>query len=206
TRSKRDWSSDVCSSDLLKEAATIPLVGLTAWTCLISFAEIKKDDRVLIQAGAGGVGSFSIQLAKNKGSRVAVTSSGDNVDLLRELGADQVINDENENFEDVLGSIGVVLDTVGGENQNRSFNVLKKGVVLTLTTTKPDEKLVKEYDVKAYQVSMKRDADILNQISDLIEKVKIRPVVKTIFDLSEVKEAHKISESGHARGKIVLRI
>ena len=190
----------------MKEAATIPLVGLTAWTCLISFAEIKKDDRVLIQAGAGGVGSFSIQLAKNKGSRVAVTSSGDNVDLLKELGADQVINYENENFEDVLGSIDVVLDTLGGENQNRSFNVLKKGVVLTLTTTKPDEKLVKEYDVKAYQVSMKRDADILNQISDLIEKVKIRPVVKTIFDLSEVKEAHKISESGHARGKIVLRI
>src|SRR5690625_2973989 len=189
-----------------EEAASIPLVGLTAWTCLISFAEIKKDDRVLIQAGAGGVGSFSIQLAKNKGSRVAVTSSGDNVDLLKELGADQVINYENENFEDVLGSIDVVLDTLGGENQNRSFNVLKKGVVLTLTTTKPDEKLVKEYDVKAYQVSMKKDADILNQISDLIEKVKIRPVVKTIFDLSEVKEAHKISESGHARGKIVLRI
>src|SRR5699024_7315570 len=187
----------------LKEAATIPLVGLTAWTCLISFAEIKKDARVLIQAGAGGVGSFSIQLAKNKGSRVAVTSSGDNVDLLKELGADQVINYKNENIEDDLGSIDVVLDTLGGENQNRSVNVLKKGVVLTLTTTKPDEKLVKEYDVKAYQVSMKRDADILNQISDLIEKVKIRPVVKTIFDLSEVKEAHKISESGHPRGKIV---
>lgn len=189
-----------------EEAASIPLVGLTAWTCLISFAEIKQDDRVLIQAGAGGVGSFAIQLAKAKGCWVAATSSGDNVDLLKELGADQVINYEKENFEDVLDPVDVVLDTLGGEIQKRSFKVLKKDGVLTSTTVKPDEKLAKEYDVKAYQVSMKRDADILNEITDLIEAVKIRPVVETIFDLSEVKEAHKISESGHARGKIVLRV
>src|SRR5699024_12400422 len=114
------------------DAATIPLVGLRVWSFLIRLAELKNDDRLLVRAGAGGVGSLSIQLAKNKGSRVAVTSSGENVVLLKELGAAQVINYENENFDDVLGSIDVVLDTLGGENQNRSFNVLKKGVVLTL--------------------------------------------------------------------------
>lgn len=189
-----------------EEAASIPLVGLTAWTCLINIAQIKEGERVLIHAGAGGVGSFAIQLAKAKGCWVVATSSGENVGLLKELGADQVINYEEENFEEILDPVDVVLDTLGGEIQNRSFKVLKKGGRLTSTTTAPDESLAKEYDVKAYQVSMERDGEILNKITNLIEKVKIRPVVEKILDLSDVKEAHKISQSGHSRGKIVLRI
>src|SRR5699024_2474750 len=145
-----------------EEAASIQLVGLTAWTCLISFAEIKQDDRVLIQAGAGGVGSVAIQLAKAKGRWVAATSSGDNVDLVKEVGAYQVSYYENGKFEDVRDPVDVVLDTLGGEIQKRSFKVLKKGGLLTSTTIKPDEKRAHGSDVKAYEVSMKRDADILN--------------------------------------------
>jgi len=189
-----------------EEAASIPLVGLTAWTCLINIAQVKKGERVLIQAGAGGVGSFAIQLAKATGCWVAATSSGENVGLLKELGADQVINYEEENFEEVLDPVDVVLDTLGGEIQNRSFKILKEGGRLTSTTTAPDENLAREYNVKAFQVSMERDADILDEITKLIEEVKIRPVIEEILDLSEVKKAHQESQTGHARGKIVLRI
>lgn len=189
-----------------EEAASIPLVGLTAWTCLINIAQVKKGERVLIQAGAGGVGSFAIQLAKAKGCWVAATSSGENVGLLKELGADQVINYEEENFEEVLDPVDVVLDTLGGEIQNRSFKILKEGGRLTSTTTTPDDNLAREYNVKAFQVSMERDGDILDEITKLIEEVKIRPVIEEILDLSEVKKAHQKSQTGHARGKIVLRI
>lgn len=100
----------------------------------------------------------------------------------------------------------MVLDTLGGEVQNRSFKVLKKGGRLASTTTAPDENLAKEHDVKTYQVAMSRDGESLEKIADLIEQGEIRPVVEKNLDLSEVKEGHQISQTGHARGKTVLKV
>lgn len=189
-----------------EEAGSIPLVGLTAWTSLIDKADIQKGERVLIQAGAGGVGSFGIQLAKAKGCWVAATASGKNVEFLKELGADQVIDYEKENFEEVLEPVDVVLDTLGGDIQDRSFNVLKKGGRLAATTTEPKEELAKKHDVKTYQVTMGRDGKVLAEIAKLIEDKKIRPVVEQVLDLSDIKEGHRISQTGHSKGKIVLKI
>lgn len=189
-----------------EEAASVPLVGLTAYTCLVDVANIKEGERVLVQGGAGGVGSFAIQLAKTYGCWVAATGSGKNVDFLKELGADQVINYEEETMEDVLSPVDVVLDTLGGDVQNRSFQVLKKGGRLTSTTTAPDVELAKKYEVNAYQVSMKHDGEYLAKISELLKSGKVQPVVEKVFNLSDVKEGHRISATGHARGKIVLKI
>nr|WP_240377180.1 NADP-dependent oxidoreductase [Bacillus piscicola] len=189
-----------------EEAASVPLVGLTAWTSLIDVANMKEGERVLVHAGAGGVGSFAIQLAKAHGCWVATTGSGKNIEFLKELGADQVINYEEENFEDVLSPVDVVLDTLGGEIQERSFHVLKKGGRLSSITTAPDEQLAKVHAVKTYHVSMGRDGDTLAKIAELLENGKIRPVVEKVLDLSDVQEAHRISETRHARGKIVLKV
>lgn len=189
-----------------QESASIPLVGLTAYTCLVNVADIQKGERVLIQGGAGGVGSFAIQLAKAYDCWVAATCSGQNVDFLKELGVDQVINYEKENFEDVLSPVDVVLDTLGGDVQNRSFEVLKKGGRITATTTAPDEDLAKKHEVEAHQVSMSHEGKHLEQIRKLLEDGTIKPVAKRIMDLSEAKEAHQLSQTGHVRGKIVLNI
>lgn len=189
-----------------EEAASIPLVGLTAWTSLVEIANIQRGERILIQAGAGGVGSFGIQLAKAMGCWVATTCSETNIDFLKELGADQVINYEKEKFEDLVDPVDVVLDTLGGDVQNRSFKVLKKGGRIASTTTAPDNELAKEHEVLAYQVTMGRDGEVLANIAKLIEEEKIRPVVEQVLDLSEVKEGHRISQTGHSRGKIVLKI
>ncbi|GAA0433806.1 NADP-dependent oxidoreductase [Lentibacillus halophilus] len=189
-----------------EEAASIPLAGLTAWTCLVDVAKITEGERVLIQGGAGGVGSFAIQLAKAYGCWVATTGSSKNTDFLKQLGADQVINYEEENFEDVLSPVDVVLETIGGDVQNRSFKVMKKGGRLTSTTTAPDEQLAKDYGVNAYQVSMGRDGETLQKMAELIEAEKIKPVVEHVMNLSDVKEGHRISATGHARGKIVLKV
>ncbi|TMN21671.1 NADP-dependent oxidoreductase [Lentibacillus cibarius] len=189
-----------------EEAASIPLVGLTAWTCLVDVAKMTAGERVFIQGGPGGVGSFAIQLAKAYGCWVATTGSGKNVDFLKQLGADQVINYEEENFEDVLSPVDIVLDTLGGDVQNRSFKVLKKGGRLTSTTTAPDEQLANDYEVNAYQVSMGRDGKTLAKIAELLESEKIKPVVEHVMNLSDVKEGHRMSATGHARGKIVLKV
>ena len=189
-----------------EEAASIPLVGLTAWTALIDKATIQSGERVLIQAGAGGVGSFGIQLAKAMGCWVAATCSGKNVEFLQELGADQVIDYEKVNFEDVLDPVDVVLDTLGGDIQDRSFKVLKQGGRIAATTTAPDEELAAKKDAKAYQVTMGRDGEVLTKIAKLIEDGKIHPVVEKVLPLSDAKEGHRISQTGHAKGKIVLKI
>lgn len=189
-----------------EEAASIPLVGLTAWTGLIEVADMKEGQRVLIQAGAGGVGSFAIQLAKAMGCWVAATCSTKNVEFLEKLGVDQIINYEVEKFEDVLDPVDIVLETMDGEIQNRSFKVVKKGGHLVSTNTAPDSMLAKKYDVNISSVIRGTDGDTLAKIGELLESGDIVPVVEKVFNLSEVKEAHNLIETGHSRGKIVLKI
>lgn len=189
-----------------EEAASIPLVGLTAWTGLIDTANMKASDRVLIQAGAGGVGTFAIQLAKSMGCWVAATCSGKNVEFLKELGVDQVINYEVEKFEDVLDPVDIVLETMDGEIQNRSFQVMKKGGHLISTNGPPNMLLAKQYEVKAQAITRSTDGNKLAKISELLENKEILPVVGKVLNLSEIQEAHNLIQTGHTRGKIVLKV
>lgn len=188
-----------------EEAASIPLVGITSWQSLVDTAKIKKGDRVLIHAGAGGVGSFAIQLAKAFGCWVATTASGKNVEFLKQLGADQVINYEEEHFVDTLSPVDVVFDTLGGKIQKQSYEVLKKGGRLVSITDAPDEQTAKNYGVEAFFVANNQSGDKLAKIVGFLDRGDIRPIVGKVMSLSEVQEAHRLSETKHVRGKIVLK-
>lgn len=190
-----------------EEAASIPLVGLTAWQALVDYAGIKKGDRVLIHAGAGGVGAFGIQLAKDFCCYVTTTCSTPNVEFVRSLGADHVIDYTKSDFSTELQDFDVVFDTVGGEIYKKSFKVLKRqqGVIVSILE-QPDHDLADRARVRAGYLFMHPDGMELANIGELIERGLIKPTVENVFPLAEARKAHELSESGHARGKIVIKV
>ncbi|MCE7790945.1 NADP-dependent oxidoreductase [Salipaludibacillus sp. CUR1] len=191
-----------------EEAAAIPLAGLTAWQCLTEFKSIKEGDHVLIHAGAGGVGNFAIQIAKNMGAYVTTTASGKNADFLYSLGADKVIDYKNEDFSETLSDVDFVLDAVGGEVQSKSYHVLKQDGLLVSIVEPPSEDEAGKHHVHAHFHWLEPDGDQLQKLAGLYEQDKVKPVVGTTFDFNEesLQEAHALSESTHARGKIVIQI
>ncbi|MFD1067848.1 NADP-dependent oxidoreductase [Oceanobacillus locisalsi] len=191
-----------------EEAAAVPLAGLTAWQCLVNFSEIKQDDKVLIHAGSGGVGSMAVQIAKSFGTYVASTASGKNEAFLKELGVDQFINYKEEDFEDVLQDYDIVVDTLGGEILNKSFQVLKEGGRLVSIAGQPDEKLAKQKGIKADSLWLEPDGKELAELGKLMEDGKLKSYIGHTFPLTEngLKEAHRLSETHHAKGKIVIQI
>ncbi|GGM39978.1 oxidoreductase [Paraliobacillus quinghaiensis] len=191
-----------------EEAASIPLAGLTAWQCLVDVLKVKSGEKVLIQAGSGGVGSLAIQIAKHLGAFVATTASGKNEAYVKELGADQFINYQTQNFEEELSNFDVVLDTMGGEILNRSFKILKPGGRLVTILGSPDEALAEKYQVTASGFWVTPNGKELNEMGELLEKDILKPQVGHVFDFSEeqIKEAHALSETHHAKGKIAIKI
>jgi NADPH:quinone reductase-like Zn-dependent oxidoreductase len=187
-------------------AAAIPLAALTAWQALFEIAGLKEGRRLLIHGAAGGVGSFAVQLAKWKGARVAGTASSRNQLFLMSLGVDQPIDHFGQRFEDLVGPIDVVLDTVGGDAQRRSWNVLRKGGMLVSTVALPSAEEARRHEATAAIFTSRPDGGQLAQIGELIDFGYVRPVVETVLPLSHAKRAHQISEAGHARGKIVLSV
>jgi NADPH:quinone reductase-like Zn-dependent oxidoreductase len=188
------------------EAASLPLAGITAWEVLITTAKICAGQRVLIHAGSGGVGSLAIQLAKSRGAYVVATTSEKNQVLVESLGADQVIDYQKQNFSETLQDIDVVFDTLGGDIQDASWRVLKPGGILVSIVSPPSEDKAKEFNVRSAFVFIQPSAYILEQYAKLIKQEKIRPIVGAEFDLEDIKEAHALSESGRAIGKIVLSV
>ncbi|GEN44456.1 NADP-dependent oxidoreductase [Alkalibacillus haloalkaliphilus] len=190
------------------EAASVPLTALTAWQCLFDFADLQEGQKVLIHAGAGGVGVMAIQIAKNAGAYVATTASTKNVEFLQSLGADQVIDYKKENFYDVLEDYDVVLDALGGDIQERSFDVLKDGGTLVSIAQPPSEEKGHEHNVKVGFVFIEPDGNQMRSLAQLMEKGKLKPIVGHTFPFSEqgLKEAHELSETHHAKGKIVIEI
>lgn len=187
-------------------AAAIPLAALTAWQALFEIAGLKEGRRLLIHGAAGGVGSFAVQLAKWKGARVAGTASSRNQLFLMSLGVDQAIDHFGQRFEDLVGPVDVVLDTVGGDAQRRSWNVLRKGGMLVSTVALPSAEEARRREATAAIFTSRPDGAQLAQIGELIDFGYVRPVVETVLPLSHAKRAHQISEAGHARGKIVLSV
>jgi NADPH:quinone reductase-like Zn-dependent oxidoreductase len=167
-------------------------------------AGLKSGQTVLIHAAAGGVGHFAVQLAKWKEAKVIGTASADNEGFLRELGADKVIDYRTTGFEDAVHDVDVVLDTIGGDTQQRSWQVLKKGGILvaTLGISSPDA--AKQHGVRGEGIMVHPDAAQLSQIAALIDAGKLKPSLATTLPLAEAARAHELSQSGHVRGKIVL--
>src|SRR6266446_6355991 len=187
-------------------AAAVPLAALTAWQSLFDTAQLQPGQRVLIHAGSGGVGHFAVQLAKWKGAYVFATASTKNQDLLRELGVDESIDYTQQRFENVARNIDVVLDTLGGETQERSWSVLKKGGNLVSLVQPPSEEKAKELGVRAVFVGVQANGEQLAEIAKIIDSGELKLTIDRILPLSEVRRAHELSQSGHTPGKIVLRI
>lgn len=188
------------------QAAAVPVAGLTAWQALFEVAQLQAGQKVLIHAASGGVGSFAVQFAKAKGAYVIGTASSKNQTFLSDLGIDQAVDYQKTRFEDAVRDVDVVLDTVGGETQERSFKVLKKGGILVSLVQPPSQESATKYGVRALFYGGHASSSGLAEIAKLIDDGKVKPVVETVLPLAETRRAHELSETGHARGKIVLKV
>ena len=189
------------------EAASVPLAGLTAYQCLFDVLEIMEGQKILIHGGAGGVGSYAIQLAKQKGAFIATTSSKKNHSFLKDLGADLCIDYHTENIEDLLSDYDAVLDTVGESVQTASMKILRRGGRLVSIVDPPNEELANRYGVQEHSYWLEPNGDQLKELARLLKEERLKPIIGETFPLNEkgVKNAHKLSESTHARGKIILK-
>ena len=210
------------------EAASIPLVGLTSWQAMVDIAHLQPGQRVLIHAGSGGVGTFAIQLARHLGCWVATTAGARNAELVRGLGADQVIDYRTQQFDEVLSDLDFVLDTQGGDTLLRSFSVVKRGgcivsiggipdakfarnwglnplLVLALRImTRRETKLSKNRGIRYEYLFMHASGDELSRIGELLDAGTIKPVIDKTYPLDQIGAALAYSESGRATGKVVI--
>jgi NADPH:quinone reductase-like Zn-dependent oxidoreductase len=214
----------------MEEAASIPLVGLTAWQAMIEKGGLKKGQKAFIQAGSGGVGTFAIQLAKHIGATVATTTSTDNVNLVKSLGADIVIDYKKDDFERVLSDYDLVLNSLDKATLTKSLRVLKPGGRLVSISGPPDPDFARDigsswilrmvmgflsYGVRAEArrhhlhysfLFMRAQGDQLAEITSLIDSGIIRPVVDRVFPFESTKEAMAYVETGRSRGKVVVKV
>ena len=189
-----------------EQAASVPLAGLTAWQALVSKGKIKEGNKVLIHAGSGGVGSLAIQIAKHFGAFVATTTSGKNVGLVKELGADLIINYATHNFEDELSDYDLVIDTIGGETLARSFKVLKKGGTMVSVKSQDNDNLAEKYGVHFEWFFMSPDGKMLSELAKLISQGTVKTVIDSIFRMNQAAEAFDRLATGRAKGKIVIAV
>jgi NADPH:quinone reductase-like Zn-dependent oxidoreductase len=189
------------------QAAGVPLAALTAWSALFDYARIRPGQTLLVHAAAGGVGSFAVQLARQAGARVVATGSSANVELLRTLGADEVIDYRVTDFTRVLKDLDVVLDTLGGDAQTRSFGVLRSGgLLVTLQPPGVDEAMARSHGVRTALVAVSPHGGRTAELAALLQAGRLKVLIDQTFNLAEAGAAHARSESGHARGKIVLNV
>ena len=189
-----------------KAASGVALAGLTAWQGLFQHGGLKEGQRVLIHGASGGVGIFAVQFAKWKGAYAIGTSSGKNVPFVQELGADEVIDYETEDFSQKVSDIDLVFDTQGGKVQMDSLKVLKPGGALVSTVGIQDPDAVKDKGIRGVSYMAQSVPGDLEQIAKLIDTGIVIPVVSKIFPLKDAAEAQRMSEEGHVRGKIVLQV
>ncbi len=189
-----------------EQAASVPLAGLTAWQALVTKGHIKDGDKVLIHAGSGGVGTFAIQIAKHFGAFVATTTSGKNADLVKELGADLVIDYTTRKFEDEVSDYDLVIDTIGGETLARSFKVLKRGGTMVSVKNQDNEGLAKKYGVQFEWFFMSPDGEMLTELAKLISDGTVKTVIDRTFPMDQAADAFDKLATGRAVGKIVVTV
>ncbi|MET9964070.1 NADP-dependent oxidoreductase [Streptomyces sp. NPDC006326] len=187
------------------QAAALPLAALTAWQALVDTAAVTAGQRVLVHAAAGGVGHLAVQIAKARGAYVIGTASAAKHGLLRELGADEVLDYRTADFEDSVSDVDVVIDAVGGDYGRRSLKVLKPGGHL-VTLPGPDGIPADTQGVQASWVLVEPDLKGLEQIAALADQGLLKPLVDTVLPLSQAAKAHEIGELGRTTGKIVLTV
>jgi NADPH:quinone reductase-like Zn-dependent oxidoreductase len=188
------------------QAAAVPAAGSTAWKALVETANLSAGQTALIHGGSGGVGHFAIQIAKARGARVIATASTANQDLLKQMGADVVIDYTKTKFEDVAKDVDVVLDAVGEDTLKRSYGVVKKGGIIVSIVDDPDKAALDAHGIRGISIRTDPNAGTLEELTRLIDAKKVTPVVSQVLPLSEVVKAHEQIATRHTRGKIVLQV
>ena len=213
-----------------EEAASLPLVALTAWQALVEIGKLRTNQRVLIHAGSGGVGSVAIQLARHLGATVFTTVGQRNVELVKRLGADVAIDYRGARFEDIAKDCDVVLESAGGDTLVRSFECVKPGGVVVSIGSTPSAAFARSWGLNPIIVLvigvmsrravaaarrhnaryeylfMRADGEQLRQITALVESGVIKPLIDRVFPLEQVRDALAYSESGRATGKVVIKV
>ncbi|HLH88871.1 MAG TPA: NADP-dependent oxidoreductase [Xanthobacteraceae bacterium] len=187
-------------------AAAVPLAGLTAWQGLFRHGGLEAGQAVLIHAGAGGVGHLAIQFAKARGAHVVTTVSEQHADFVRRIGADEVIDYKRQRFEELVHDVDMVLDLIGGETQERSFQVLREGGILVSTLAAPSQHEARAHKVRATRFTVQESGTELAEIGRLIAAGKVTPKVARQFNLGDAVAAETLVEEGHTEGKVVLRV
>jgi len=213
-----------------QEAASIPLVGLTAWQALVEMGKVKPRQKVFIQAGSGGFGTFAIQLAKHLGATVATTTSASNSELVRSLGADMVLDYKAQDFEQILSGYDLVLNSQDAKTLEKSLRVLKPGGMLISISGPPDPAFAKEVGLNPFLklvmhllgrgvrkrakslgirysfLFMRAQGQQLSEITALIESGVIRPVIDKVYPFEKTGDALAYVETGRAKGKVVITV
>jgi NADPH:quinone reductase-like Zn-dependent oxidoreductase len=191
-------------------AAALPLSGSTAWQALVDVAELSEGQRVLIHAAAGGVGHLAVQIAKARGAYVIGTATAAKHELLRTLGADEVVDYTDRDFVEVVRDVDVVLDLVGEDYEDRSLRTLRRGgLYIGVTNPLAVESIAERataVGARGVTVNVAPDHAVLAQLAQLVDDGKLRPVVAETFPLAEVAKAHDLGEGNHTTGKIVLTV
>lgn len=188
------------------EAAAVPVGATTAWQGIFDHGQLQAGQRILIQGAAGGVGLFAVQFARWKGAHVIGTTSTANVDFVRSLGAETVIDYTSTPVEQAVRDVDVVFDAVGGKTLESSLRVLKRGGTLVTIAGQPPEEKVRERDVRVASFSAQVSSELLHTFAQLIDEGQVKVFIAEKFPLSQTQQAHERSQHGHGRGRIVLHI
>lgn len=191
-----------------EEAAASCLAAMTAWSALVHQAKIRAGQKILIHGGSGGVGHFAIQMAKHMGAYVIATSSGENRDFVLSIGADEHIDYQSVNFEDVCPMVDVVLETIGGDNIDRSLKVLKEGGVIVSLPSGASEGVAEKAAAqkkKGIFFLVNSNANDMKQIAELLREGALRPFISHIFSFEEIGKAHELLAGAKTKGKLVMK-
>jgi alcohol dehydrogenase len=188
------------------EAAGASLIGISSHQALVETLQLQSGQKILIHGGAGGIGSFAIQYAKHLGAYVATTVSADDIDFVKQLGADEAIDYRTQDFSQLLTGYDAVYDMVGGETTAKSYGILKQGGRLVSMVAEPDEALMEEFQVNASHQSSQPNPERLQAVAELLEQGAVRVRIDKVFPLDQAAAALEHLKTGSPRGKVVLQV
>ncbi|HEY5442571.1 MAG TPA: NADP-dependent oxidoreductase, partial [Candidatus Saccharimonadales bacterium] len=187
-------------------AAALPLAATSAYQALVDHINLQSGQKILIHGGGGGIGSQAIQIAKDLGAHVVTTVGTEDVDYAKELGADEVIDYKTQDFSTLVKDCDAVFDMVGGETNAKSYATLKKGGTFLSMVMKPDDDVVREYNITYIHQSSQATAERLAKVAELVDAGKLKVNVDKIFPLDQAAEALEHLKTGHPRGKVVIEV
>ncbi len=190
----------------MSQTASLPLVGVSALQALTEHINLQTGQKILIHGGAGGIGSIAIQIAKHMGAYVATTATGQGIEIVKGLGADEVIDFKSQDFADELSGFDAVFDTVGRDDFTKALKVLNRGGVAVSMIAQADEKAAEELGVNAFTQQTRATTERLNELCALVETGVVVPQVGKVFSLDQIQEAFTARESGSVQGKVVIQI